>query len=364
MSMFFIACGGTGGHLFPGLAVAEELTCRGHRVHLLISPKPIDREIVTHAPQYPVSVVPLSGWPGIGPGLLPFSIQFCRAYREAVALLRSEAPDAVLGMGGFTCAPVLLAARCRHIPAFIHESNTIPGKVTRLLGRHLTRVLLGFEECADRLPGSTTVCTGTPVRPVLAAARKEIVRWEGWDRETDKTTLLVLGGSQGARGLNRMVQQAVLDSQAIRDQFRVIHLSGEPDRDTLEAFYSNNGVESRVLTFCHQMEYVWPLVDLLISRSGASTLTEAAWFGIPSILIPYPHAAERHQWYNAQAFCRGGGGICLEEGEKSREAFREAFIRLISNRQERERMADQIFRERKADAISAVADQLTEVYHG
>src|SRR5256714_12774333 len=200
-----IACGGTGGHLFPGIAVAEVLRDRGHEVMLLVSEKDIDALALSGRESFRVEKLPTVGLPS------PFSpafFGFLRRFYESLALCRSIyrtfKPEVVLGMGGFTSTAPVLAGKIRGIPTFIHESNAIPGKANRVTARMVRAVLLGFKECAPFFPRARTEVTGTPIRKELEPMDKKVARRKLGLRE-DLTTLLVMGGSQGASGINQAV---------------------------------------------------------------------------------------------------------------------------------------------------------------
>lgn len=325
-----IACGGTGGHLFPGLAVAEVLRARGHAVLLFISEKEID----TLAVKEPEARGELrfERLPSVGMGRV-LSLATARfavgAFRSVAACRRIFAgfrPDAVLGMGGFTSTAPLLAARLGKVPTFIHESNAIPGKANRVNARLARVVLLGFAECAERFPrGTRCETTGTPVRSSLTVNvpdRRAALAGFGFDPSKDpvvKRTLLVMGGSQGARGVNRAVTGALPAWREL--PLRVIHLTGKDGEDEVRAAYAAAGVPAFVAAFSHDMDAAYAAADIAVARSGAASLTELAHFALPSILIPYPFAAEDHQTANARLFTRPGAAVMLREDDHTGDSL-------------------------------------------
>ncbi|NJK92258.1 MAG: UDP-N-acetylglucosamine--N-acetylmuramyl-(pentapeptide) pyrophosphoryl-undecaprenol N-acetylglucosamine transferase [Blastochloris sp.] len=316
MATIGIACGGTGGHLYPGLAVAEKLVEAGHTVRLYISNKEIDRKVMESYPQMTAVVLPTMGWPGLGPGLFRFVLQYIKAHQIAVREIREQRLAVVLGMGGFACAPILIAAARRRLPTLLHESNAIPGKVTRLLAGRVNRVLLGFEECAEHLKKAKCLGTGTPLRSSLKRMEKsEAFRvWPGQLRE-GRMTIAVMGGSQGASGLNQMMMEALKTLESHRDEIQFVHQTGERDRAEVEAKYRQAGFVAEVMSFCQRMDALYSLADVMVARSGAASLTEIGYFGIPSLLVPYPHAAEDHQSENARVFVRAGAAEMIAEKE-------------------------------------------------
>ena len=318
---FMIACGGTGGHLFPGLAVAESLLSGGHEVLLLVSEKAIDERALRAFPGMPRETLPSVGLPKmLSPGALKFAGRMFSSFRKCSAICARFRPDAVLGMGGFTSIAPLAAAWRRGIPAYLHESNAIPGKANRLGARFCRAVLLGFEECAQFFPGRATRITGTPIRSELVAdvpSKARARRVLGLD--PGRRTLLVMGGSQGASGINALMAGAAGHLRC--GGVQIIHLSGERDAEKLQAAYDNAGVPAVVMPFCDRMQDVYAAADLAVSRSGAASLTELSWFGLPSVLIPYPHAAEDHQALNARIFERAGAARLLSEKEATGDSL-------------------------------------------
>jgi UDP-N-acetylglucosamine--N-acetylmuramyl-(pentapeptide) pyrophosphoryl-undecaprenol N-acetylglucosamine transferase len=311
---FVIAAGGTGGHLFPGLAVGEVLLKQGHEVMIIVSEKEIDAIATSGRPEFKIEKVTGVGLQRKSPlGLLQFARKFYAGYRQCRELFRRFEPDAVLGMGGFTSLAPILAGRRRGIPTFVHESNAIPGKANRLNARFCTAVLLGFEECARHFPKSTCKVTGTPVRQSLAERMDRTRALAEFSLQSDRKTILVMGGSQGAHGINTSVTGALETLKALPIQ--VVHLTGRDDEASAREAYRVAGVPAFVAPFWHRMEVAYSAADLAVARSGAASLTELSRFALPSLLIPYPFAAEDHQTLNAKIFERAGAAVLLNERE-------------------------------------------------
>ncbi|MEM6886019.1 MAG: undecaprenyldiphospho-muramoylpentapeptide beta-N-acetylglucosaminyltransferase [Verrucomicrobiota bacterium] len=357
MATFYIACGGTGGHLYPGLAVAEQLHRNGHEVRLFVSPKKIDQEILSAHPEFKHSIVQLTGFPGVRPALVRFGWQFIAAFLESRKLLKQERPQAVLGMGGFSCAPLLLASSGLKIPSYIHESNVIPGKATRLLRCVVDKVFIGFKSCADYLTGAVTVWTGTPVRSSLVTADTTGLR-EVWGIAESAIVIAITGGSQGARGLNQLVCDALEELKEYQQQLCFIHLTGSGDATEWSCAYEEHGICAHVMEFSHEIEKIFGAADIVVARSGAATLTECAWFGLPAILVPYPYAAEKHQNFNAQEYVDFGGGYLVEEGLDAKEQFVEKLIELISSEQKRNQLKANITAARVENAVERVVAEI------
>jgi UDP-N-acetylglucosamine--N-acetylmuramyl-(pentapeptide) pyrophosphoryl-undecaprenol N-acetylglucosamine transferase len=309
-----IACGGTGGHLFPGLAVAESLRARGHEVMLFISEKEVDA-LALSGRSFRFEKLPTIGLPSLySPAIFGFLRRFNESLSLCRAIYRKFKPQAVLGMGGFTSTAPILAGRMRGISTFIHESNAIPGKANRLTARMVRAVLLGFKECAPFFPKVRTEVTGTPIRTELKPLDKRVAR-EKLGLRPDVQTLLIMGGSQGASGLN----QAIIKSLSALHEMplQVIHLSGARDERLVADNYRRENIPAYVAAFHHRMEELYSAADFAVARSGAASLAELAFFGLPALLIPFPYAADDHQTRNAEIFVRAGAAIVLKESDLS-----------------------------------------------
>jgi len=300
-----IACGGTGGHLFPGIAIAQTLHQRGHEVMLLVSAKQIDAVALKDYPEFRAEVIPGMGWTGINPQAIRFLYKILQARGVCRGLFKSFKPDAVLGMGGFTSAVPLLVGRRMKKATYLHESNAIPGRVTKLLAKQVSRVFLGFDACDSYLETGNTVVTGTPLRKdLIKIPRDEAIAQLGLNPYLK--TILVMGGSQGARGVNEMVLKSIPLWEREKDQWQFIHLTGEMDATIVDINYRRCRLNAYVKAFSTNMGLLLSASDLVISRSGASSLTEISAFGLPSILIPFPAAIDDHQTLNARVFSMVG----------------------------------------------------------
>jgi UDP-N-acetylglucosamine--N-acetylmuramyl-(pentapeptide) pyrophosphoryl-undecaprenol N-acetylglucosamine transferase len=325
-----IACGGTGGHLFPGLAVAEVLKNRGHEVLLLISEKQIDTIAVGNRKEFSVQKIPSVGLPKLlSIKFFSFLAKFLNGLVACLRIYRSFKPDVVLGMGGFTSTGPILAGRINGLPTLIHESNAIPGKANRLNAWLSKIVLLGFEECARYFPNKAVEVTGTPVRDSLRSPVDRNQALKNLRLKNGMKTVLVMGGSQGAHRINQAVV-AVLHRFADKD-VQFIHLTGKEDENYVCECYRNKGVPAFVSAFYDRMEEVYTVADLAIARSGAASLTELSYFGLPTILIPYPFAAENHQFFNAEIFARHGRAEVIEESRVNGDTLGSLIDHFLNN---------------------------------
>ena len=355
-----IACGGTGGHLFPGLAVAEALRRKGHSVLIFISEKEIDALAVRdHVGQFRFEKLPSIGMPPVfSPAMLGFARGFAVSVARCRAIYRDFRPDTVLGMGGFTSTAPIFAGRMLRLPTYIHESNVIPGKANRLNARIARAVLVGFGEGVKRFrPGTRCILTGTPIRDSLrqAPAHAEAQAAFGLQESAEKKTLLIMGGSQGARGVNQAVLRALPEWKAA---LQIIHLTGRDDEENVRAAYEREGVSAHVAAFCHRMQDAYAAADFVIARSGAASLSELAFFGLPSLLIPYPFATDDHQTYNAQVFAQAGAALTLKENEATGEYLARIVLEVLRNPSRLTAMAEHTRRLSPPDAAALVADTI------
>ena len=339
-----VACGGTGGHVFPGLAVANELKKRGHDVEVWFSGRAI--ESATHSewegPRFSTGARQLSF-----KNLPSMVLSFFRCLRA----MKKRKPDALLAMGSYSSLPPVLAARLCDVPIVLHEANAVPGKAVELLSHVAQVVATSFEETARWLPGRKTVKTGLPVRESLLNQPRLDEVPEG------VFTLFITGGSQGARRVNKLTAQAVclLKQDGIEDFF-VIHQTGVADEASIRALYEQHQIPSRVSAFLTDMGRAYSTADLVICRAGASTCFELCLLGKPALLIPLPSAVRNHQHLNAEALVKCGGA---DEGIQ-RELTGRSITRYIINKKKNpeslRKMSDALQRMASHDAASRVAD--------
>ena len=356
-----IACGGTGGHLFPGIAIAEVLCERGHDVMLFISEKEIDSLAVSNRSEFRIEKLPTIGLPSpFSPALLRFAGRFVESLSLCRKIYQRFNPQVVLGMGGFTSTAPVMAGKMRGIPTFVHESNAVPGKANRLTARMVRAVLLGFKECAQFFPRVPTEITGTPIRSSLQPIERGIAR-QRFGLAADVPTLLVMGGSQGASGIN----QALIKSLPFLHDvpLQVIHLSGARDERLVADNYQRENIPAYVAPFHHAMEEAYSAADFAIARSGAASLSELAAFSLPSILIPYPYAADDHQTRNAEIFARADAAIVSKESDIAGDVLARTIRALMSDGDRVRRMSANSRRLAPKNAAALVVETM-ERYTG
>ncbi len=308
--------GGTGGHLFPGIAVAEQLrqTSVGVRVLFVGSDRPLEAELVREAGFSHEAL------PAVSPsGHARHPIRFVRhnwnAYRRALGILQRFGPAAVIGCGGFASVPAILAARRLSIPILLLEQNVIPGRATRLFAPLAAQTCLAFDEARRHMPRrAATVTTGNPVRRAIV----ELSSARSFARgPAERPTLLVLGGSQGATAVNTaLINSVAQDPESFRN-WRLVHQTGNRDVSRVQVVYERWGLDVVVAPFFDDMQDRLAQADLVVSRAGGTSLAEIACAGLPAILLPYRHATDNHQWHNAEAFRSAGAAlICRDAGDE------------------------------------------------
>ena len=342
-----IACGGTGGHLFPGIAVAEQLRQRGCDVALLISPKDVDQQAIKALKaETPASASPLAApfeiftLPAIGlqnRNYFSFAGSFLKSLFASRRIFRQRKPHAVLAMGGFTSAPPIFVGKEMGAKTFLHESNTIPGKANRYLARFVDEAFVGFPETASRLAAKKATATGTPVRPQFSLSqRPPRAARTALGLEGDRPTVLVVGGSQGASGLNAMVLSAL--PLLAQKNWQWLHLTGAKDFEKVRSAYGTLGIRGIVKPFLAEMDLALGAATAAVSRAGASSLAEIAAMRLPTLLVPFPSAAGNHQFFNARIYFMSGAARLLEQKESTPEKVAAILTELVEDQAVRAKM--------------------------
>jgi UDP-N-acetylglucosamine--N-acetylmuramyl-(pentapeptide) pyrophosphoryl-undecaprenol N-acetylglucosamine transferase len=306
-----IACGGTGGHLFPGLAVGEELRRRGCRVTLMVSPKEVDQQAIASISDMEIVTLPAVGL-NRG-GWISFLSGFCKSYRLARRLFARQRPDVVLAMGGFVSAPPVAAAWRCGAKTFLHESNSVPGRANRWLARWVDGAFVYFPAAAQRLRAKRVEVTGMPVRPQFLQRLTAAQARSSLGLNPGAPLLLVMGGSQGASKVNDLALAALPLLRQAAPDLQFMHLTGARDSEKVRAGYDAHHVPALVRTFFDDMATALAAADVAVSRAGASSLAELAARELPAVLIPYPTAADNHQHFNALAFAHSGAARMLQQ---------------------------------------------------
>lgn len=315
-----IACGGSGGHIFPAVALAQVLKAKDKDIELLFvgSNAALDKRIFKKegVRYYLLSSNKLPYKKSLK--TITFFIKFFFDTAKSFFILMRHSPDAVIGFGGYVSSPVILAAYILRIPRIVHEQNAVPGRANNILFRFADRIAVSFEETKEYLGrfNRKAVFTGNPIRITLLNDDKPgSVKKLGLD--PGKFTILIIGGSQGAHNLNKAFLQALAEFDKRKGSLlQIIHITGILDYGWASQAYKELGLEHRVFSFIDNIEEAYSASDLVITRSGASAIFEIAYFARPMILVPYPFASS-HQAENARIFSKGGAAIQIDEKEMS-----------------------------------------------
>ena len=310
---FLMAGGGTGGHVIPALAVARELRRRGHSAFFVGTERGIESTLVP-AEGFELETIQIGGLNRVGARRmistlfqLPFTTFGCGV------TLRRRGVSAVFSMGGYVAGPPVMAALVRRIPVVVMEPNAAPGFTNRVIGKFVARALISFPETAQRFPKGRTETTGLPVRD-------EFFRVPPKPRSS-VLSLLVTGGSQGSQTLNRALRESWPLFRNAGFPVRIVHQSGQRALEELRAAFAASGLEGEVVPFIAGMAKEFAEADLVVCRSGAGSVSELAAAGKPSILVPFPFAADDHQTRNAEAIERAGAGRLLRDGDLTGQAL-------------------------------------------
>ncbi len=356
---FLIAGGGTGGHVFPALALAGEIRRRrpGASIVFVGTVRGLETTLVPKA-GFPLEFVRAKGLVGKGwrarlEGLLALPL----AFLDSLRLLARHAPRAVIGVGGYASGPLVATAWARRIPTLIHEQNAVPGLTNRILARLARRVAVGTAGGAASLPGA--VVTGNPVRSAFFQIPSLLSRAQ--DR---RLGILVVGGSQGAQILNRLVPEALQRARARGLSFDVVHQAGKGRAGDVAAAYAQAGVARenvRIHEFLEDMAAAYEAADLVVARAGAMTVAEIAAAGRPALLVPFAAATHGHQEANARDLESRGAAVVLTEGEATGESLGIALSELLSDPARLHAMGEAARRSASPDAASRLCDLLFEV---
>jgi len=361
-----IAGGGTGGHLFPGIAVAEEFLARdpANEVLFVGTERGIEARAVPAA-GYRLELISAAGIRGKG-GLSQIrgASMMLYGYAQSRKILKKWRPDMVLGVGGYASLPMVLAARGMQIPCSIHEQNAIPGFTNRLLARFANRVFITLDESARFFPAGKTLLTGNPLRrqilevvagqnpPSLADLPPQQGAGDGHFR------LFIFGGSQGAHAINMAMLAALPHLEHYATRLDITHQTGEKDAAEVADAYRDHGFNATVMPFIQDMAAAYRRADLVICRAGATTIAEVTACGKACLFIPFPHAVDDHQRRNAEAFLKKGAGFMLLERELSGERLAGIIHELAENPETVHRAGALAFGLARLDAAKIIVDEM------
>ena len=360
-----LAGGGTGGHIYPALAVAEGLKAVYPDLEFLYvgTKKGLENTIVPQS-GLPFTTITVEGLPRkFSPALLKAGFKAVEGGVEALGIVRRFRPDVVIGTGGYVCGPVIMAAKVCHVPAVIHEQNAFPGVTNKALARIADLVLVNFEDAKKYFAHPEKVLkTGLPIRPEVLETNKQAgLAFLGLSPE--KKTLLVSGGSRGAKSINKAMA-AAYPKLLKHKKLQVIHLTGTLDyNETLQAMLKQHirpedYPQLVIRPYLHEMEYALAAADFCVGRAGATYLAEITACGLPAILIPYPFASENHQQYNAQSLVDCGAAKMILDQALSGETLYSALEPLIEENDYRILMAEKAAQAGNRDALNKIIELL------
>ncbi len=353
MATFVMAGGGTGGHVVPSLAVARELASRGHEVFFIGTRLGLEAKLVPAA-GFGIEWIETGAWQRVSwmrraRTLWQIPAGFGRAWR----VLARRRVSAVFSLGGYVAAPVVAAALARRVPVVVMEPNAMPGMVNRLAGRFVARALLGFEEARAWFPAGRAEVTGVPVRAEFFSLRAAP------DRE--EMTVLITGGSRGSRTLNEAFRQSWPLFQRAGAAVRFRHQAGVDAQPELARAFAATGLAGQVEVFIADMPAAFAGADLVVGRSGANAVAELAAAGKPSILVPFPFAADDHQRKNAEALVRAGAARLVDDGHMNGQRLFDEVLELAQDRPQLARMGQAARGLAHPEAAMRTANVLEEV---
>ena len=330
-----VAGGGTGGHVFPGIALADAfLSLRPDGAVSFVGTREGLEARAVPGRGFPIDFVPSGQVRGKGFGALRGALRMAIGFPAAVAVLRRRRPDLVFGVGGYASVPIVISAALLRIPLFLQEQNSVPGRTNRFLARHAVRVFAGFAGAVPFFPPGRAEVTGNPVRPEIVAAARE--RRRSFPPETP-LVVLALGGSQGARAINSRVLGMARRAKREGAAIRFLLQTGTREHEAVARSVREEELPVETFPFTDRIGEWFPRCHAVLMRAGALSIAEAALFGRPCVLVPYPSAADDHQTGNAREFCASGAGAWLPEGEATEEALWSTLWNLGGDRFARER---------------------------
>jgi len=351
----FIVLGGTGGHIYPGIALGEKLRDRNNEVILVGKKGRIGERIAEEGGFSYFNIVGKGLVRRFSLNILLFLGKAVLGFFQSMKIFRCFRPDIVVGMGGYLAFPVVLAAKISRISCTIHEQNVFPGLANRVLARVVDRIMVSFKETERYFPSKKTFLTGNPIRQsILSCPRSEGLR--KLNLAEGKKNILVFGGSQGARSINLGMVRALDFLTPVKKKIQIIHIVGAEQFSEIREKYKKKNYSVCVLPYLLHMEYAYSCCDLVISRSGACTVAEIIAKGLPSILIPYPYATAGHQKANAEFLSEREACLLIENNQVTGELLADIIMDLINDEVKLRRMAENTRSLSIDDAATRMAD--------
>ena len=358
-----ITGGGTGGHLFPGIALASALQERypGCEILFIGTQRQLDKKTLAGF-DFQQKSIACMGLKGTGLRHRTRSLlSLPAAVLESWKIIKAFQPDLVFGVGGYVTGPVLLAARLRSVPTCIHEQNSVPGLANRMISCFVSRVFVSIPGDYP-FPKQKIVVSGNPVRREILAAAQHRRRESGSERKKRPLTLLVMGGSLGAHRINMlMLEVAARFDEQQKKVLQLIHQTGTADEEKVRQGYTAAGVRAEVGAFFSDMASLYSRADLVLARAGATSLAELSVMGLPAILIPYPYAADDHQAGNAEYYVARGGAVMYRESELDSEKLDKILSQLLNDTDKLQQMACAMQNTGQPKAVRRILESCTDL---
>ncbi len=352
-----IAGGGTGGHLFPGIALAEEVMTRrrGNEVVFVGTERGLEAKVVPQS-GYPLETIRAQGLKGKGlVGLIKGLLALPIALIESFRILQRHKPDVVVGVGGYASGPAVLAACILGVPTAVQEQNALPGLTNKVLGRFVRVVFTAFEEAGRFFPARKVQLIGNPIR------RKLMDNYLRSHVAQERFGVLIFGGSLGARGINERMLEALDHLKDLKGQIHFVHQTGKNDLETVRKGYAEKGFQADVVEFIDDMSSAYAKAELVVCRAGATTLAELTVAKKASILIPFPHATDNHQEVNAMALVNAGAALMFRQWELTGQQLAEQIRLLKDNPDKRRQMEKKAGLIGRPEAAKELADVLVDL---
>lgn len=355
-----IAGGGTGGHLFPGIAIAEEFLKRdaGTKVIFIGTQRGIESRLLGQL-GYELKEIDIEGVKGRGiKALLKVVFQIPKSLWQSRCILKTFCPDMVVGVGGYASGPAVLMASCLGMPTAIAEQNAIPGATNKILARFADKIFITYEQTKEYLPQKKVIFSGNPVRASFAG--QNIQKKE----KKNYRQLLIFGGSQGAEAINKSVMEMLPLLQKMKDNVRVLHQTGSRQLEEVRKAYETSGLQADVTPFIVKMADAYAAADLIICRAGATSLAEITVAGKAAVLIPYPWAANDHQLKNALAMSAAGAAEVIDEKELSGTRLFAVIENILQDENKLKKMEEHSATLGKPDAAATIVDNCITLMAG
>jgi len=352
-----IAGGGTGGHLFPGIAIAEEFLRRDKKTEVLFvgTQRGIESKLLGPS-GYKLSTIDVEGIKGRGiRALIKGFYQIPQSMWQSRRILKEFRPGIVIGVGGYASGPAVLAAYFMGLPTAIAEQNAAPGITNRILGKFVDKIFVTYAATADSFPASKVLVSGNPVRAAFTSVRSR------QQAAKDFQQLLIFGGSQGAQAINKSIVEMLPQLQKIKNNIRILHQTGARDVEPVSEAYARYGIRAEVTAFIVDMADAYRQADLIICRAGATSLAEITTAGKAAILIPFPFATNDHQTKNAEAMAEKGAAIMIQEKDLSGDKLFAVVEKLLQDPQKLRLMEENSAKLGDVNAAATIVDACLEL---